>query len=48
MKEEKLKYSLLEDGLISETETGLQVSPKGRLLIRNIFPQTRSRPGFLF
>jgi len=32
----QLLKPLLEDGLISETETGLQVSPKGRLLIRNI------------
>lgn len=32
----QLLQPLLEDGLISETETGLQVSPKGRLLIRNI------------
>ena len=29
----QLLQPLLEDGLISETETGLQVSPKGRLLI---------------
>lgn len=27
---------LMEDGLIEQTETGLKVSPKGRLLIRNI------------
>ena len=31
-----LLQPLLDDELISQTEQGLQVSPKGRLLIRNI------------
>lgn len=31
-----LLQPLMDDGLISRSETGLQVSPKGRLLIRNI------------